>query len=421
MGAGANDCLTWPEGAIARIAFDDFARDPALPALMSHPRTYLDYNATAPVRPAVREAMLEALCLAGNASSIHAEGRKARAMLEQARDDIAALVGAASQDIIFTSGGTEAANTLLAGGLSFHGVRPQRLVMLATEHPCVLDGHGFGRAETSRAPVSAEGLVDLDWLRRDLAEHGPALLAIQLVNSETGVIQPVADAAEIIHGAGGVVACDAVQAAGKLPVDMAALGADALFLSAHKLGGPQGVGAIAIGGGFVSLETRLLRGGGQERGSRAGTENVPGIKGFGVAARIAATELLHNAQRCGKLQELAERRLREIAPDVVIFGAGAPRAPNVTAFAAPGFSAQTLLMQFDLRGIALSSGSACSSGKVRRSHVLEAMQVATDIAGGAVRISTGWDSTEADVHRFTAVFAAACEGARNRASAAALA
>lgn len=381
---------------------------------MSSARTYLDHNATSPARPAVREAMVHALCVAGNASSIHAEGRRARAAIEQARDEVAALVGAASQDIIFTSGGTEAANTLLAGGLSFHGAQPARLVVLATEHPCVLEGHGFAADRVSHAPVNGDGVIDLDWLRADLDANGPALLALQLVNSETGVIQPVAAAAELLHAGGGVLVCDAVQAAGKLPLDMAALGADAMFISAHKIGGPQGVGAIALGGGFVTLDTRLLRGGGQERGARAGTENVAGISGFGVAARIAATELEYNANHCRELQHLAERRLREIAPDVVIFGEGAARAPNVTAFAAPGFSAQTLLMQCDLRGIALSSGSACSSGKVRRSHVLEAMGVTKDIAGGAVRISTGWNSTEADIARFADVFAACVAGARER-------
>lgn len=381
---------------------------------MTEARIYLDHNATSPARPAVREAMIHALCAAGNASSIHAEGRRARAAIEQARDEVAKLVGAASQDIIFTSGGTEAANTLLAGGLAFHGAPPARLIALATEHPCVLEGHGFAMDRVSHAPVNGNGVIDLDWLRGDLGANGPALLAIQLVNSETGVIQPVSAAAEIVHAAGGVVTCDAVQAAGKLPVDMATLGADALFISAHKIGGPQGVGAIALGGGFVTLDTRLLRGGGQERGARAGTENVAGISGFGIAARIAATELEHNASHCRKLRDLAERRLRDIAPDVVIFGAGAARAPNVTAFAAPGFSAQTLLMQCDLRGIALSSGSACSSGKVRRSHVLEAMGVTKDIAGGAVRISTGWNSTEADIMRFADVFAACVAGARER-------
>ncbi|MGV2978853.1 cysteine desulfurase family protein [Camelimonas sp. ID_303_24] len=381
---------------------------------MTEARIYLDHNATSPARPAVREAMIHALCAAGNASSIHAEGRRARAAIEQARDEVAMLVGAASQDIIFTSGGTEAANTLLAGGLSFHGAQPARLIALATEHPCVLEGHGFAAGRVSHAPVNGDGVIDLDWLRADLDANGPALLAIQLVNSETGVIQPVSAAAEIVHAAGGVVACDAVQAAGKLPVDMAALGADALFVSAHKIGGPQGVGAIALGGGFVTLDTRLLRGGGQERGARAGTENVAGISGFGIAARIAATELEHNAAHCRELQSLAERRLRDIAPDVVIFGEHATRAPNVTAFAAPGFSAQTLLMQCDLRGIALSSGSACSSGKVRRSHVLEAMGVTKDIAGGAVRISTGWNSTEADIARFADAFAACVAGARER-------
>lgn len=383
---------------------------------MNHARTYLDHNATSPARTAVREAVAVALCAVGNASSIHAEGRKARAIIEQARDDVAALVGAASQDVIFTSGGTEAANTLLAGGLTFHGARPQRLIALATEHPCVLEGHGFAADCVSLAPVDASGIIDLDWLRDDLAANGPALLAIQLVNSETGVIQPVAKAAEMVHAAGGVVACDAVQAAGKMPLDITALGADALFISAHKIGGPQGVGAIALGGGFVTLDARLLRGGGQERGARAGTENVAGIGGFGVAARIASTDMADDAGRYENLQRLAEKRLREIAPDVVIFGADAARAPNVTAFAVPGFSAQTLLMQCDLRGIALSSGSACSSGKVRRSHVLEAMGVTKDIAGGAVRISTGWNSTEADVMRFADVLAACLNGARARAT-----
>ncbi|MFC0283412.1 cysteine desulfurase family protein [Camelimonas abortus] len=373
---------------------------------MTNQRVYLDYNATAPLRPAARAAMCDALDAVGNASSAHAEGRRARARIEEAREAVAALVGAAARDIVFTSGGTEAANTLLAGGLRFHDARPDRLVMLATEHPCVLEGHGFGD-RASRAPVDGDGVVDLEWLRRDLARNGPAVVALQYVNSETGVIQPVAEAAALVHAAGGVLVCDAVQAAGKLPLDMATLGADALFISAHKIGGPQGVGAIVLGGGFVTLETRLLRGGGQERGARAGTENVAGLAGFGAAALAAAAERAAVAARCAALQQLLERRLRQIIPDVTIFGAGAARAPNVTAFAAHGFPAQTLLMLLDLQGIAVSSGSACSSGKVRRSHVLEAMGVEAALAGGAIRVSTGWNSEEKDIHRLAEVLAAA--------------
>jgi cysteine desulfurase len=276
----------------------------------------------------------------------------------------------------------------------------------AGEHPCVLDGHRFGEA-VERIPVDRDGIVDLGWLEarleRGLGER--VLVSIQTANNETGVLQPLAEAARLVHEHGGLIHTDAVQAAGKIAIDMPALGADVLTLSAHKLGGPKGVGAIVLASDRIALGERLIRGGGQERGARAGTENVAGIVGFGVAAEIAARNLEAEAGRLARLRQACEAELRRIAPDTVIFGASVERLPNTLAFAIPGVRAETALIALDLDGIAVSSGSACSSGKVRRSHVLEAMGVPGPLAEGAIRVSLGWNSSEADVKSF----AAACE------------
>lgn len=368
-------------------------------------RSYLDHNATSPLRPEAAEAMARAHQLPGNASSVHAEGRAARAAIERAREQVAGLVGATPKNVIFTSGGTEAANTILTPGFRRLGeTGPASLLMGATEHPCVLDGHRFSRAE--RIPVDRDGVTDLAWLATRLAraEEG-ILVSIQTANNETGVLQPVAQAARLVRSHGGLVHSDAVQGAGKIPVDMTRLGVDALTLSAHKLGGPKGVGAIILASDRLEIADRLVRGGGQERGYRAGTENVAAIAGFGEAAETARLRLDEEATRVRALRSQAEAALLHVAPGAVIFGRDAERLPNTFAFAVPGLKAETALIAFDLEGVALSSGSACSSGKVKRSHVLEAMGVERQAAEGALRVSLGWNSTEEDVFRF----AKACE------------
>jgi cysteine desulfurase len=371
-------------------------------------RSYLDHNATAPIRPEVAEAVALASRLAGNPSSVHAEGRAARAAVEAARDKVARLVGAEPRNIIFTSGGTEAANAVLSPGLRRRSEgSPVRLLVGAGEHPCVLDGHRFAAEAVAPIPLDEDGVVDLGWLEARLgrAAGEGALVSVQTANNETGVLQPVAEAARLVHEHGGLLHTDAVQAAGKIPLDIKALGADVLTLSAHKLGGPKGVGVVVLASDNVELGDRLVRGGGQERGRRAGTENVAGIVGFGVAAELAGQDLESEAERLRGLRDACEAELRRIAPNAIVFGATAERLPNTLAFAIPGVRAETALIHFDLEGVALSSGSACSSGKVKASHVLEAMGVPSALAAGAMRVSLGWNSTEEDVKSF----AAACE------------
>lgn len=361
-------------------------------------RSYLDYNATAPLRPQARAAMLSALDQIGNPSSIHFEGRAARAFVEAARREVAALAGASPRDVVFTAGGTEAANLALAPGVSAPGVAPLgRLIVSAVEHPCVLGGHRFPVAEI--APVGPDGRLDLEALARLLEDGAPALVALQGANNETGALQPVAEVAALTRARGGLLVCDAAQVAGRLP--LGGTGADALLLSAHKFGGPKGAGAfIALREG-LHIEP-LMRGGGQERGRRAGTENVAATAGFGAAAQAAASGLEEEAARLAALRDACETRLKGLAPEAVVFAQEAPRLPNTFSFAIPGLAAATLLMRLDLDGVAASSGSACSSGKVAPSHVLAAMGVAPTLAAGAVRISLGWASGEADVEAFAA-------------------
>lgn len=370
-------------------------------------RSYLDHNATSALRPEAAEAMARAQQLPGNASSVHAEGRAARAVIEAARDQVAALVGASAKNVIFTSGGTEANNTVLSPAFRRAGEEGAAILLAgAAEHPCVLDGHRFASEAVDRIPVDRSGRVDLAWLeaRLDQSERR-VLVSIQLANNETGVMQPVAEAAALAHARGGLVHTDAVQAAGKVPLDLAALGVDALTLSAHKLGGPKGVGAIVLASDRLEIAERLVRGGGQERGYRAGTENVAAIVGFGAAAEAARLALAQESVRIAALRDEAETELRRIAPDAVVFGADVPRLPNTFAFAVPALRAETALIAFDLAGVALSSGSACSSGKVKRSHVLQAMGVEPALAEGAIRVSLGWNSTKEDVF----LFVKACE------------
>ncbi|MHB2165865.1 cysteine desulfurase family protein [Alsobacter sp. R-9] len=373
-------------------------------------RTYLDHNATTPLRPQARDAMLAAFAHVGNPSSVHAEGRAARALVEAAREQVAALAGTRPADIVFTSGGTEAAATALSPHVEAGGNRRpfDRLLVGATEHACVLAGGRFAPERLERLAVTADGLVDLGRLDERLREMTAAgerpMVALQAANNETGVVQPVARAAEAVHAAGGVLVCDAVQAAGKLDLREVVEGADIVLLSAHKIGGPQGVGAVAIRSCDVRLGRPLLAGGGQERGARAGTEAVALIAGFGAAAAAVRAEGEAERLRIRELRDDLEARCRTLAPDVAVFGADAPRLPNTVLLAIPGLAAETALIGFDLDGIAVSSGSACSSGKVRRSHVLDAMGVDAALAQGAIRVSLGWTSTPDDVIRFARAF-----------------
>ncbi len=371
-------------------------------------RTYLDHNATSPLRPEVADVVLRALQLPGNASSVHAEGRAARAEIEAARDKVARLVGARAKNVVFTSGGTEAANLALTPGFRRLGqAAAARLLLGAAEHPCVLNGHRFPVDAVDIIPVDGSGILDLTWLAAYLERAGDqrVLVSVQLANNETGVIQPVAEAARLVHAHGGLIHTDAVQAAGKIPVDVAELGVDALTLSAHKIGGPKGIGAVILASDQFEITERLIRGGGQEKGFRAGTENVAAIAGFGAAAEIALDKLDREAGRLRALRDEAEAQVRRIAPDAVVVASEAERLPNTFAFAIPGLKAETALIAFDLAGVALSSGSACSSGKVRRSHVLDAMGVEPALSEGVLRVSLGWTTTKEDVIRF----AEACE------------
>ena len=371
------------------------------------PRSYLDWNATTPLLPEALAVMLRAAETFGNPSSIHAEGRAARALIEAARTSVAALVGAEAKNVVFTASGTEAANAVLspALGRAERLAGPGRLLMSAVEHPCVLAGGRFTPDAIERLAVDVDGRLDLGVLQAALARAGSAgervLLSLQAANNETGVIQPVQEAATLVHEAGGLVHVDAVQAAGKIAIDIAALGADVLTLSAHKVGGPKGAGAIVFSNDRLRLGTSLVKGGGQERGQRAGTEDVAAISGFGAAARIAV-ERLSRMEGVRRLRDQIEMGIRARAHDVIIFATSVLRLPNTTCFAVPGLAAETALIGFDMDGVAVSSGSACSSGKVKPSHVLEAMGVEASLARCAIRVSLGPATGEADVARFLA-------------------
>jgi cysteine desulfurase len=361
-------------------------------------RVYLDWNATAPLRREAREAMTAAMDLSGNPSSVHAEGRQARKLVEDARLAIAGAVGALPRSIIFTSGGTEANALALTPGLRRASGPPvQRLVVSAIEHASVLAGGRFPTEAISIAGVTRSGLADLDRLRAMLDGMPAALVSIMLANNETGAVQPVAEAAEIVHSAGGLLHVDAIQAFGKIPIDLKTLNADLVTLSAHKIGGPKATGALVLAEGLLGLEP-LMRGGGQERGHRAGTENVAGIAGYGAAVSAALRALDRDAIRLEGLRNHLESGLRQ-TPDVIVFSDDVTRLPNTMLFTVPGLKAETAVIGFDLAGIAVSSGSACSSGKVQPSHVLEAMGFSPKLAQGAVRLSLGWSTSEADIDR----------------------
>ncbi len=372
-------------------------------------RTYLDHNATSPLRPEAREAILSAMDAGGNPSSVHAEGRAARLIVENARIDVARLCGAKPRSVTFVSGGAEAANSSLNPGFGAGPKEPalERLIVGAGEHLCVLHGRRFPDSAVEIAPLRADGQIDLDWIEAACRKPGRVLLALQAANNETGVIQPVTEAARLIHAAGGRVFCDAVQFAGRMACDISALGADAIALSAHKMGGPKGAGAIVAASAAFNLGEPLIRGGGQERGARAGTENVLAIAGFGAAARACLRSTADEAARLFRLRDCLADVVREAAQDAVIFGEASPRLPNTLCFAVPGVEAATLVIALDLAGVAASSGSACSSGKVTPSHVLGAMGVRPELARGAIRLSLGWTSSDADVERFAEAFRAA--------------
>jgi len=358
-------------------------------------RTYLDHNATAPLRPEAKQAMLAALDAGGNASSVHAEGRAARKLLDDARDQVARAVGVIAPMVVFTSGGSEANN------LALKGATVERLIVSAIDHPAVLEAAKASGKPVEVIPVDGNGVVDLAALEALL--KGPrALVSVMLANNETGVIQPVAEIARMAQGH--LVHTDAVQALGKVPVNFGLLGVDMMTLSAHKLGGPVGAGALIVRDG-LALEP-LIHGGGQELRRRAGTENIPAIAGFGAVAQM-------KLQNCKALRD----RLEAALEGAVIFGREVERLPNTTCFAYPGMNAETLLMGFDLEGIAVSSGSACSSGKVAKSHVLSAMGAAPEISKAAIRVSLGWDTTENHIDHFIAAWRKIFERHKARAAA----
>ncbi|MCP3408283.1 cysteine desulfurase family protein [Bradyrhizobium sp. CCGB01] len=361
-------------------------------------RVYLDWNATTPLRTEARAAMLAAYDLIGNPSSVHAEGREARRLVEDARATLSAAVGALPRNVVFTSAGTEANALALSPGLRGRSGGPvERLLVSSVEHASVLSGGRFPADKISQIRVTRAGVIDLDHLNARLGDGPPALVSIMAANNETGAIQPVAEAAGIVHEAGGLLHVDAIQALGKIPFDIKVIGADLATFSAHKIGGPKGIGALVVAEGIAGLEP-VLRGGGQELNRRAGTENVAGIAGFGAAVKVALQALPEDAERMATLRDRLENGIRAIAGGTV-FADDVKRLPNTVLFTAPGLKAETAVIGFDLEGVAVSSGSACSSGKVQPSHVLSAMGYDATIAQGAVRLSLGWSTEPDDINR----------------------
>lgn len=373
---------------------------------MAKPRAYLDWNASAPISDQARGAMLAALDLAANASSVHAEGRATRHLIDEARGDVAALVAGKAENVVFTSGATEAAATLLTPRYRM-GRSPlavSRVYVCATDHPCVLCGGQFAADKVTAVGVHETGVVDIPALRDVLTRHdkdeGLALVAMHVANNETGVIQPIAEIGKVAHEAGAIVALDAVQAAGRIPLDISDGSADFLILSSHKIGGPKGAGAVVAASGLM-MPAPLLPGGGQEHGHRAGTENVAAIAGFGAAAREARAAVADTGAVRAMRDAIAAEIVR-LTPDAIFYGGGAERLPNTVYFSLPGLKAETAQIAFDLAGVALSAGSACSSGRVGPSHVLKAM--GHDGEGG-LRVSIGSRTTSAEVDLFRTALA----------------
>ncbi|MEI8700488.1 cysteine desulfurase family protein [Mesorhizobium sp. ISC15] len=387
---------------------------------MTGRRAYLDYNASAPLLAAARAAMIAALDAAANPSSVHAEGRAARRLIENARRDVAALVNARAEHVVFTSGATEAASTLLTPDwqMGRGTIRMSRLYVCEADHPCVLNGGRFPAAQVTRIGVQGNGVVRWDALAAALAAHDKAdglpLVALHAANNETGVIQPVDRIAEIVKAAGGILVVDAVQAAGRIPLDMSAGYADYLILSSHKIGGPKGVGAV-VAASDLMMPRPLITGGGQEKGHRGGTENPAAIVGFGAAAREAMIGL-KSIDAVARHRDEIEAIVKTLVPDAEIFGTGAPRLANTTFFAIAGIKAETAQIAFDLAGVALSAGSACSSGKVGPSHVLKAMGHSDSL--GALRVSIGHATSAEDIELFRAALAdiASRRGGREKAA-----
>jgi cysteine desulfurase len=368
---------------------------------MAKNRAYLDWNASAPISDQARQAMLAALDIDANASSVHAEGRTARRLIENARAGVAGLVGAKAEHVVFTSGATEAAATLLTPRYRM-GRSPlavSRVYVCATDHPCVLGGGQFPAERVTIIGVDRNGIVDSAALRATLAAHdkaeGLALVAMHVANNETGVLQPIAEIGGIAKEAGAIVVLDAVQAAGRVPLDISDGYADFLILSSHKIGGPKGAGAI-VAASDLMMPAALITGGGQEHGHRAGTENVAAIAGFGAAARGALAGLTAMGE-VRAMRDAIEAEIARLAPDAIFYGQGAERLPNTTFFSLPGLKAETAQIAFDLAGVALSAGSACSSGRVGPSHVLKAM--GHDGEGG-LRVSIGRDTTPQEMELF---------------------
>ncbi|MFS2178527.1 cysteine desulfurase family protein [Rhizobium pisi] len=375
---------------------------------MAPPRLYLDWNATAPLHPAAREAIMRAIDVFGNPNSVHGEGRAARAAIEGARRKVALLTGADPANVIFTSGATEAANMVLTPEFNM-GRTPLKLGRLyfsAVEHLAVREGGRFPKDSTTEIPVTEAGVVDLNALAALLEVHdkstGLPVVAIMFVNNETGIVQPVEEAARIAHAHGGLFIVDAVQAAGRLPIEIERIGADFMIISSHKIGGPKGAGAL-ITRGEALMPKALIRGGGQEKGHRSGTQNSLSLIGFGAAAEAALENLGERNIAIAALRDRLEAGMRAAASDVIIHGAGGPRVANTIFFTLPCLKAETGQIAFDLEGVALSAGSACSSGKVGESHVLTAM--GRDPKLGALRISLGFSTTDEDIGRAIAAFA----------------
>ncbi|MCB9988403.1 MAG: cysteine desulfurase [Rhodospirillales bacterium] len=358
---------------------------------------YLDYNATAPLKPAVIALMTDLLAQPGNASSAHGFGREARKNVENAREKIAALAGVENGQVVFNSGATEGNNTILK---AFQG---QRVLVAATEHPSVLEA----APDADLIPVASDGTIDMA-AYETLLKTGPspALVSIMFVNNETGVIQPIGKLAKLAKKYGALFHCDAVQAAGRVAIDMTRLHIDYLTLSAHKIGGPQGAGALIAGNcenGTCLDIPKFLHGGGQERRNRAGTENVPAIAGFGMAVELAMKDM-DAFQKLAALRDKLESEIATIAPEAVFFGQGAERVANTSSFALPGVPTKTQLINLDLAGIAVSGGSACSSGSAKGSHVLAAMGAPEEYVTSALRVSLGWGTKPADIDRFIEVW-----------------
>jgi cysteine desulfurase len=370
---------------------------------MTRRETYLDWNATAPLRPEAAAAIGAALAHCGNPSSVHRSGRAARHSIERAREAVASLVNAAPDTVVFVSGGTEANHLALLGS------GRERVLVSSVEHNSVLQA-----IPAERIPVDWNGIVDLTALEAMLrADPRPALVSVMLANNETGIVQPSARIAVIAHAHGALFHCDAVQAAGKLPLNAADLGADLISLSAHKFGGPPGIGALVVTSG--AEPNAMIRGGGQERGRRAGTENLPGIAGFAAAAEAAIAGLA-DYKRVRRLRDGLERAALAAVPEAQIIGAAVPRLPNTAALALPGIASETQVIALDLDGVMVSAGAACSSGKVGPSHVLEAMGLSPGIAGATIRISLGWTTTEADIDHFLEAWTAFSRRATRRAA-----